>query len=301
MRLFFFAEIVCSILHRLQTSLPTSEEWTMPLLTKSPFAEILAEINTKNNTTLTAADVKLTMSNPGSAVNTDLVVSPATGSRYTNQKKVQYHRRDIAKWFTGITVRVDAAEASTFGDVITLLNTRYGLQFTDNDFSASVRNQKVTYGSQSQLNLSIQIDEANSMGWVGALTVLSVDPGSQLDMIITTTQMDGLKYADGGDGTLPSAAVRTYPNNYSPQTTALKTVATGAGTISATLADALLALTPMQSGDAPFVQADITSANVQYNGPTSGYANANTAYSNVVVARCTNGKFYGNFMFHYNV
>lgn len=273
----------------------------MPLLTKAPMAEILAELNTKNNTTFTNADIQFALVNPDGNVNSNLNVTPATGSRYKNSKGVQYRRRDIAKWFTGITVRVDAAEASTYGDVINLINSRYGLQFADSDFSTAVRAQKVTYGDQNQLSLQIQVDNANSFGWVGTLTVLAADPGADLSMAISTTQMDGLKYADGGDGTKPSAAVRTYPNSYSPQSANLQPVGTGTGKISSTLADALIALTPMQSGDAPLVQADLTSANVIYNGATSGYSKANTAYTNVVVATCTSGNFYGNFMFHYNV
>lgn len=70
--------------------------------------ELLALVNSKNSLQLTLDDVKFELTAPVSEVPGTVVVTikPNDDSRYFNEQSLTYIRRDIAKNFTGIPLRV---------------------------------------------------------------------------------------------------------------------------------------------------------------------------------------------------
>ncbi|EDF0069150.1 hypothetical protein BZX65_24575, partial [Salmonella enterica subsp. enterica serovar Enteritidis] len=161
--------------------------------------ELLALVNSKNSLQLTLADVKFELTEPVSEVPGTVVVTikPNDDSRYFNEQSLTYIRRDIAKNFTGIPLRVIVKNDTAVRDIINTIAERYGLVFdTTVDFLESELNKQITFADTGIKDITVPVANTSYV-WAGNLQFNIANDTLSLITIIKQTNLTNLVYLDG--------------------------------------------------------------------------------------------------------
>lgn len=161
--------------------------------------ELLALVNNKNSLQLTLDDVKFELTEPVSEVPGTVVVTikPNDDSRYFNEQSLTYIRRDIAKNFTGIPLRVIVKNDTVVRDIINTIAERYGLVFdTTVDFLESELNKQITFEDTGIKDITVPVANTSYV-WAGNLQFNIANDTLSLITIIKETNLTNLVYLDG--------------------------------------------------------------------------------------------------------
>lgn len=187
--------------------------------------ELLALVNSKNSLQLTLADVKFELTEPVSEVPGTVVVTikPNDDSRYFNEQSLTYIRRDIAKNFTGIPLRVIVKNDTAVRDIINTIAERYGLVFdTTIDFLESELNKQITFEDTGIKDITVPVANTSYV-WAGNLQFNIANDTLSLITIIKQTNLTNLVYLDGVEsdtsGSLLLATTSVIGENGNAETT----------------------------------------------------------------------------------
>lgn len=187
--------------------------------------ELLALVNSKNSLQLTLADVKFELTEPVSEVPGTVVVTikPNDDSRYFNEQSLTYIRRDIAKNFTGIPLRVIVKNDTAVRDIINTIAERYGLVFdTTVDFLESELNKQITFADTGIKDITVPVANTSYV-WAGNLQFNIANDTLSLITIIKQTNLTNLVYLDGVEadtsGSLLLATTSVIGENGNAETT----------------------------------------------------------------------------------
>ncbi|EIP0347762.1 BspA family leucine-rich repeat surface protein [Shigella sonnei] len=185
--------------------------------------ELLALVNSKNSLQLTLDDVKFELTAPVSKVPgaVTVTIKPADNSRYFNEQSLTYIRRDIAKNFTGIPLRVIVNNDTTVRDAISTIASRYGLIFdTTVDFLESELNKQITFTDTGIKDVTVPVADTSYV-WAGNLQFNIANDKLSLITIIKKTDLTNLVYLDGVEanttGSLLLATAALIDNNNNPE------------------------------------------------------------------------------------
>lgn len=187
--------------------------------------ELLALVNSKNSLQLTLDDVKFELTEPVSEVPGTVVVTikPNDDSRYFNEQSLTYIRRDIAKNFTGIPLRVIVKKDTAVRDIINTIAERYGLVFdTTVDFLESELNKRITFADTGIKDVTVPVANTSYV-WAGNLQFNIANDTLSLIIIIKKTDLTNLVYLDGVEadtsGSLLLATTSVIDENGNAETT----------------------------------------------------------------------------------
>ncbi|ECN7988455.1 BspA family leucine-rich repeat surface protein, partial [Salmonella enterica subsp. enterica serovar Corvallis] len=187
--------------------------------------ELLALVNSKNSLQLTLDDVKFELTEPVSEVPGTVVVTikPNDASRYFNEQSLTYVRRDIAKNFTGIPLRVIVKNDTAVRDIINTIAERYGLVFdTTIDFLESELNKQITFADTGIKDITVPVANTSYV-WAGNLQFNIANDTLSLITIIKQTNLTNLVYLDGVEsntsGSLLLATTSVIGENGNAETT----------------------------------------------------------------------------------
>lgn len=187
--------------------------------------ELLALVNSKNSLQLTLDDVKFELTEPVSEVPGTVVVTikPNDDSRYFNEQSLTYIRRDIAKNFTGIPLRVIVKKDTAVRDIINTIAERYGLVFdTTVDFLESELNKRITFADTGIKDVTVPVANTSYV-WAGNLQFNIANDTLSLITIIKKTDLTNLVYLDGVEadtsGSLLLATTSVIDENGNAETT----------------------------------------------------------------------------------
>lgn len=187
--------------------------------------ELLALVNNKNSLQLTLDDVKFELTEPVSEVPGTVVVTikPNDNSRYFNEQSLTYIRRDIAKNFTGIPLRVIVKNDTAVRDIINTIAERYGLVFdTTIDFLESELNKQITFEDTGIKDITVPVANTSYV-WAGNLQFNIANDTLSLITIIKQTNLTNLVYLDGVEadtsGSLLLATTSVIGENGNTETT----------------------------------------------------------------------------------
>lgn len=187
--------------------------------------ELLALVNSKNSLQLTLDDVKFELTEPVSEVPGTVVVTikPNDNSRYFNEQSLTYIRRDIAKNFTGIPLRVIVKKDTAVRDIISTIAKRYGLVFdTTVDFLESELNKQITFADTGIKDVTVPVANTSYV-WAGNLQFNIANDTLSLITIIKKTDLTNLVYLDGVEadtsGSLLLATTSIIDENGNAETT----------------------------------------------------------------------------------
>ena len=187
--------------------------------------ELLALVNSKNSLQLTLDDVKFELTEPVSEVPGTVVVTikPNDGSRYFNEQSLTYIRRDIAKNFTGIPLRVIVKNDTAVKDIINTIAERYGLVFdTTVDFLESELNKQITFEDTGIKDITVPVANTSYV-WAGNLQFNIANDTLSLITIIKQTNLTNMVYLDGVEadtsGSLLLATTSVIGENGNAETT----------------------------------------------------------------------------------
>ncbi|HDC4419159.1 TPA: BspA family leucine-rich repeat surface protein [Enterobacter hormaechei] len=187
--------------------------------------ELLALVNSKNSLQLTLDDVKFELTEPVSEVPGTVVVTikPNDNSRYFNEQSLTYVRRDIAKNFTGIPLRVIVKKDTAVRDIISTIAKRYGLVFdTTVDFLESELNKRITFADTGIKDVTVPVANTSYV-WAGNLQFNIANDTLSLITIIKQTDLTNLVYLDGVEadtsGSLLLATTSVIDENGNAETT----------------------------------------------------------------------------------
>nr|DAH93977.1 MAG TPA: Putative virion structural protein [Caudoviricetes sp.] len=187
--------------------------------------ELLALVNSKNSLQLTLDDVKFELTEPVSEVPGTVVVTikPNDDSHYFNEQSLTYIRRDIAKNFTGIPLRVIVKKDTAVRDIINTIAERYGLVFdTTVDFLESELDKRITFADTGIKDVTVPVANTSYV-WAGNLQFNIANDTLSLITIIKKTDLTNLVYLDGVEadtsGSLLLATTSVIDENGNAETT----------------------------------------------------------------------------------
>ena len=187
--------------------------------------ELLALVNNKNSLQLTLDDVKFELTEPVSEVPGTVVVTikPNDDSHYFNEQSLTYIRRDIAKNFTGIPLRVIVKQDTAVRDIINTIAERYGLVFDATvDFLESELNKQITFADTGIKDITVPVANTSYV-WAGNLQFNVANDTLSLITIIKKTDLTNLVYLDGVEadtaGSLLLATASIIDDNGNTETT----------------------------------------------------------------------------------
>lgn len=187
------------------------------ILTKKSLDLVIDLINAANTSTLD--DTKISIGTPSILTdnadghNTGAKVSAIKGSGYIGSVDITYNRLDIALLFEKIAVNLDLGvdgsgnpvKPATTKELLTALNTRYGLGLEEDDILDEAIDTSGDQPWHATLNMA-----TGSLAWLGSLDLtIGPDPevGERLDTVILTTNLTGLMYPNSDTG---KAQAREY-------------------------------------------------------------------------------------------
>lgn len=258
--------------------------------------------------------------------NTKLTVTARKNSGYVGAQDVTYGRLDGQPLFRNVTAYLDVKEPKSTTDLLATLNTQYGLSITEDDIDATVIPDGVNVAPTNPEDPDpAPVDheivfKSECLAFIGKIPVkIGAKPqvGERLSLVITNTQLDGLKYPSDASETKGQAYIYSYGVDCTPIAAFLKVQATGTLADDSAFASELNKVVPEQwvaSADA--ADYNIEGAEVTYNGATVNQVSdgnggtkdepvegANTDYNSILKLKlsdtlCSN--FQGELFLHYN-
>lgn len=166
-------------------------------------ADLLALVNRKNKLSLKESDVKfdsfIPAEHPGVC---QVTIKPSDNSPYFFEQSLTYVRRDIAKAFLGIPIKIvlESVETTTIRAVIQAISDQYGFIFEpDVDFDSATLATTINFRDDTSKKILIPIANT-SMVWRG-----------RLDLIVTNQREPSPAYLYSGATTLVGDTITIYP------------------------------------------------------------------------------------------
>lgn len=155
--------------------------------------EILRLTNEKNGLSLTFDDVEFArvLSAPET---TSILFKGKDGSRYYKSVFVSLVKRDLAKAFLGIPVKIIIEEDTQLREIMQAVADRYGIAFDlATDFLQGQLNKTTTTSTTGRQSVKVTADEG-SLVWAGDLVLTVENRKYNLLSLIQHLDLTGLKY-----------------------------------------------------------------------------------------------------------
>jgi hypothetical protein len=252
-----------------------------------PLDAILAAIKDQNGITLVESQYTFGTPTPytdaSGKTNTSLSITVnGNTSPYQGNTTVYYKRLNLSDLSVLLPLPIQAQGLVTVADFRNLLVTNFGLNFVAGDLNDS---DPVSLDVNGAGNITLTA-QANSMGWIGTVTLPVIKGNFDLAQYVTTTTLPGILYPNR-DESKPYGEMYSYWRDFTSQQSVLAAITTDTTDLTA-LAGALTAVTGNTwVTDAP-ARYSLQGAVIAYNGPVSGYTSpqggsGNPAYLNLLV------------------
>lgn len=240
-----------------------------------PLDAILADIATKNGVTLVESEYTfgnpVAWVDPTGATNTQLVITAdPTTSPYSGPVTVDYSRLDLAELTTLLPLPIACNGIATIADFLALLNAQYGLNFDPTADLVPGAITTIVGDGSGTVTLTAQ---ANSLGWIGTVTLSVIAGRYPLDTLVTTTTLPGLLFP-AVDETKPYGPAYSYWRDFSAANTDLAAMTTST-TDFTTLAADLATITANPWSATASGRYSLLGGSITYNGPVAGYTGPN--------------------------
>ena len=222
---------------------------------------------------------------PSGQTNTQLSITAIQpSSPYQGSVVVNYKRLNLADLAVLLPQPIQGNGWLTVADFWAVLNANFGLNFVTGDLNDSTALVIASDGSGT-VTLTAQ---ANSMGWIGSVTLNFIKGNYNLASTVTTTTLPGLMYPTR-DETKPFGELYSYWMDFTAFAADFTNITTATTDLSKVAGD-LQAV----SGNAWVTNASgrysLQNATVAYNGTTAAFtpiggeqATPNPSYQNVLV------------------
>lgn len=164
--------------------------------------ELIALINQRNSSVFSNSDLTLTLDGSSGANRAKVIVTANEGTRWCGESFITYTRRDIAKAFLGIPIKIvlESVETTTIRAVIQAISDQYGFIFEpDVDFDSATLATTINFRDDTSKKILIPIANT-SMVWRG-----------RLDLIVTNQREASPAYLYSGATTLVGDTITIYP------------------------------------------------------------------------------------------
>lgn len=164
--------------------------------------ELITLLNQRNSSVFSSSDLTLTLDGSSGANRAKVIVTANEGTRWCGESFITYTRRDIAKAFLGIPMKIvlESVETTTIRAVIQAISDQYGFIFeTDADFDSAILATVIDFRDDTSKKISIPIANT-SMVWRG-----------QLDLIVTNQRDTSPAYLYAGATTVIGDVLTIYP------------------------------------------------------------------------------------------
>ena len=164
--------------------------------------ELIALINQRNSSVFSNSDLTLTLDGSSGANRAKVIVTANEGTRWCGESFITYTRRDIAKAFHGIPIKIvlESVETTTIRAVIQAISDQYGFIFEpDVDFDSATLATTINFRDDTSKKILIPIANT-SMVWRG-----------RLDLIVTNQREASPAYLYSGATTLVGDTITIYP------------------------------------------------------------------------------------------
>lgn len=133
--------------------------------------ELITLINQRNSSVFSNSDLTLTLDGSSGANRAKVIVTANEGTRWCGESFITYTRRDIAKAFLGIPIKIvlESVETTTIRAVIQAISDQYGFNFEpDVDFDSVTLATAINFRDDTSKKILIPIANT-SMVWRGRL------------------------------------------------------------------------------------------------------------------------------------
>lgn len=164
--------------------------------------ELIALINQRNSSVFSNSDLTLTLDGSSGANRAKVTVTANEGTRWCGESFITYTRRDIAKAFLGIPIKIvlESVETTTIRAVIQAISDQYGFIFEpDVDFDSATLATTINFRDDTSKKILIPIANT-SMVWRG-----------QMNLTVTNQREASPAYLYSGATTLVGDAITIYP------------------------------------------------------------------------------------------
>lgn len=164
--------------------------------------ELITLINQRNGSVFSNSDLTLTLDGSSGANRAKVIVTANEGARWCGESFITYTRRDIAKAFLGIPIKIvlESVETTTIRAVIQAISDQYGFNFEpDVDFDSVTLATVINFRDDTSKKILIPIANT-SMVWRG-----------QLDLIVTNQRDTSPAYLYAGAATVIGDVITIYP------------------------------------------------------------------------------------------
>lgn len=164
--------------------------------------ELITLINQRNGSVFSNSDLTLTLDGSSGANRAKVIVTANEGARWCGESFITYTRRDIAKAFLGIPIKIvlESVETTTIRAVIQAISDQYGFNFEpDVDFDSVTLATAINFRDDTSKKILIPIANT-SMVWRG-----------QLDLIVTNQRDTSPAYLYAGATTIVGDTITIYP------------------------------------------------------------------------------------------
>ena len=164
--------------------------------------ELITLINQRNGSVFSNSDLTLTLDGSSGANRANVIVTANEGTRWCGESFITYTRRDIAKAFLGIPIKIvlESVETTTIRAVIQAISDQYGFNFEpDVDFDSVTLATAINFRDDTSKKILIPIANT-SMVWRG-----------QLDLIVTNQRDTSPAYLYAGAATVIGDVITIYP------------------------------------------------------------------------------------------
>jgi len=254
-----------------------------------PMDAILGAIAAQDGVTLVESQYTFSAptpyTDPSGQTNTQLTITAIQpDSPYQGSTPVYYKRLNLADLANLLPQPIQGHDWVTVADFWAVLNNNFGLNFVAGDLNDSDALVIAGDGSGS-VTLTAQ---ANSMGWVGSVTLSFVQGGYDLATAVGVTALPGLVYPTR-DETKPYGEFYSYWMDFTAYETDFAAVTTATTDLSQVATDlSAVSGNPWVTNAA--ARYSLQNATVAYNGTTAAFtpiageqATPNPSYQNVLV------------------
>lgn len=269
-------------------------------LYKDPVEAIYKAAETLNKVTLARDEYTLgdpvEFIDPNGITNTKITIAAKSiTSAYEGVATVSYRRLDLADLVRYLPTPILGYNITSVADVITVLNTYYGLNFLTSDLVAG---PVTLVGDTGEVTLTAQ---ANSKGWIGEGVLQLARGNIPIDSAIRNKTLNGVLYPNR-DASKPFGEMATYWRDFTNEKPTLDLVTTETTDFTA-LAGVLNAVTGNAWQSTTAGRYSLLGATVLFNGLTKDYPRSNQTRGYVCVIQLGVGSLglSGDLFLHYGI
>lgn len=223
---------------------------------------------------------------PSGQTNTQLSITAIQpDSPYQGTVVVNYKRLNLADLANLLPTPIQGHGWTTVADFWAVLNTNFGLNFVAGDLNDT---DALVIGSDGSGTVTLTA-QANSMGWIGTVTLPFIKGNYDLAASVTTTTLPGLVYPTR-DETKPFGELYSYWMDFTAYQTDFSAVTTATTDLTQVAADLATVSGNAWTFTGGAARYSMQNATVAYNGAVSAFtpladeqATPNPSYQNVLV------------------